>query len=365
MQDTQNAMKQELFILRNVQVNSAENLKNLNMPSMSTKNNKKLTPQPQNLQEMSVGSKSKETHKEAQKPSSQTVKSSHSKTLFVGDSISSVVDLEALKEATETEIEYVRAYSAVFDEVSNEAKKPARFPHKNYTDVISGALKKDAFENLIVQCGSVDITNLQTKNGAEEHFDFFHEQTVMSAKNLFLACEDALKNNPRIEKVVIMKQIPRYDKVDNDPLSIKQALSQIYNTTMTDLWLNSAQKKKIFVGNHELECSGGIRDSRYKNVLTGAFDGVHLFGSSGGKFYTKSSLNILNQAGLVKYGYEHQNCAQAQYQSKQRGFKKMSPWPVDKDVRKPQFRQRISRNTFNIPLKNRFTGLVEEGMGNF
>ena len=165
-------------------------------------------------------------------------------------------------------------------------------------------------------------------------------------------------------KVVIMKQIPRYDRADLDPLSIKQALSLIFNNTLTDLWQKSPLKHKLFVGNHDLECSGGIRQSRYRNIHTGDFDGVHLFGSSGGKFFTKSALNILKQADLIRSDYEHQNCAQAQYQTS-RGFKKKATWPLDKDVRKPIYRQNVYRDTYSIPLNNRFARLYQDDQGNY
>ena len=219
---------------------------------------------------------------------------------------------------------------------------------------------------LVVQSGSVDISNLKTKNQIEKYFDYFSQQAVVSATNIFSAFENALKIQPNIAKVVIMKQIPCYDRANMDTLAIKQALSQVFNNTMTDLWLKSQFKHKIFVGNHNLECEGGIRESRYKNIMTGAFDGIHLLGSSGGKYFTQNPLNILKLAGLIKSDFYHQNCAQSQYQAKQRGFKKkMSLYPVNKNVRKPADKPRLFRDTYSIPLANRFAGLPEEFAGNF
>ena len=344
--ENQNVMMQELFILRNKLTDTTENR----------------TKAEANVKKESINMK---VNKSPEKTYRKKPQKEDARTLFVGDSISVVADMKALKEATETEVVCEKAYTAVFDTVSNEAKNPARYPHRNYNDVIPTALEKEPFKNMIVQSGSVDITNLKTSKEAEKHFDYFNQQTVMSAENLFQTCEKALKTNSNLEKVVIMKNIPRYDRVDTDPLSIKQALSQIYNNTLTDLWMKSPLKNKIFVGNHDLECSGGIRQSRYKNVLSGAFDGIHLYGSSGGKFYTLSALNILKQAGLVKKDFEHQNCEQAKYQSKQRGFmKNMMSWPVDKDVRVPG-RQRAHTEAYSIPLKNRFACFSEELTGNF
>ena len=160
-----------------------------------------------------------------------------------------------------------------------------------------------------------------------------------------------------------MKQIPWYDRADIDPRSIKQALSQIYNNTLTDSWLASPLKQKIFVGNHNIECSGGIRESRYRNIKTGAFDGIHLFGSSGSKAYTKSVLDILKQAGLVEVDYDHLKCPQTQFQSQNRGFKKSKTWPFDKDVREP--RKKVLKEKFTVPVQNRFAGLRDDYSGNY
>ena len=356
LEESSNSMKQELFIYRNENKKNTENSNDEPEPSkVEVKSQPKVR----------KASKNEKLRNLSKEPSAQKPHMKDPKTLFVGDSVSDVADFNALEEATETKIVHVKAYTAVFDEISNEAKISARFPQQNFTDVIPAALEKEEFKNVIVQSGSVDITNFQTKKEAEKHFDYFHQQSVISAENLFSACENGIRSNSNIEKVVIMKQIPRYDRADMDPLSIKQALSQIYNNTLTDLWLKSPLKHKLFVGNHDLECTGGIRQSRYRNVHTGDFDGIHLFGSSGGKFFTKSTLNILKQAGLIIYDYEQLNCAQAQYQSSRRGFKKTGTWPLDKDVRKHSYRQKVYRDTYSIPLKNRFSKLSQEDQGNY
>ena len=161
-----------------------------------------------------------------------------------------------------------------------------------------------------------------------------------------------------------MKQIPRYDRVDLDPLSVKQALSQIFNGTLTDLWIKSPVKDRIFVGNHTIECSGGIRESRYRNIQTGAFDGVHLYGSSGRKAYTRSVLNILKQAGLVSSDFDHLSCAQTQYQSRQRGFNKNKAWPWDRNVRNVR-NTRVNNMRFEVPVQNRFAGFSDNSQENY
>ena len=227
------------------------------------------------------------------------------------------MNIGTLAAATDSKIATARAYSAVHDTVANEAKHPARFPASNYTDVIAKEIHKDDYETLIIQAGSVDITNLKTKKDTLEHLEYFKQETVISAKNIFSAGVGALKQKPSIKKVVILKQIPRYDRSEDDPMGIKPALSQLFNNTLTECWLNSSAKEKIFVGNHNIDCKGSIRESRYRETKTGRFDGIHLYGSSGQKAYTLSVLNILKAAKLTSPDFEyHQSCPQFQYQTR-------------------------------------------------
>ena len=112
-----------------------------------------------------------------------------------------------------------------------------------------------------------------------------------------------------------MKHIPRYDPKSVDPLAIKPALSQLFNNTLAEQWINSPLKERIFVGTHNIDCTGAIQAARYKHTKSGRFDGIHLYGSSGGKAYTKSMLNILRSAGMVSPDFDfHLSCAQSKYQ---------------------------------------------------
>ena len=179
-------------------------------------------------------------------------------------------------------------------------------------------MRKSKYHSLVLQSGSVDITNLNTKENAAEYLEYFRQETVISAKNLFTAGVNALSVQPSLEKVLILKQIPRYDPVVTDPLSLKPALSQLFNNTLTDQWMSSPHKDKIFIGTHNIECTGAIKESRYRETKSGKFDGVHLFGSSGSKAYTKSVLNILKSASVITSEDSfHLSCAQYKYQNRQ------------------------------------------------
>ena len=73
----------------------------------------------------------------------------------------------------------------------------------------------------------------------------------------------------------------------------------------------SLHKDNIFKGSHNIECTGAIKEARYRETKSGKFDCIHLFGSSGRKSYSRSVLNILKSAKETSSDYEyHQLCAQ-------------------------------------------------------
>jgi hypothetical protein len=54
------------------------------------------------------------------------------------------------------------------------------------------------------------------------------------------------------------------------------------------------------------------------------------------------------------------NCAQTNFQSKQRGFNRNKTWPLDRDVRKVNPGRQMNKEEFSVPLRNRFAGLVDD-----
>ena len=177
--------------------------------------------------------------------------------LYIGDSISANVDISMLQSATQTKVVIARAYSSINDTVSNIAKQAAKFPDSNFTDVTRAKLKKGNFRTLLLQAGSVDISNLNTWENPEQYMEYFRQEAIMSATNLFQAGLNALQENPRLRKVIIMKQIPRYDQSNVDPLSLKPSLSILFNNTLTNLWMESPFKERMFIGNHNIDGKRG------------------------------------------------------------------------------------------------------------
>jgi hypothetical protein len=190
--------------------------------------------------------------------------------------------------------------------------------------------------------------------------EYYRQEAIMSATNLFQAGINDLRIQPTLTKVVIMKQIPRYDLTDVDPLSLKAALSLLFNSTLANLWMESADKHKMFIGSHNIDCNGAIRESRYRHTKSGRYDGIHLYGSSGLKTYTLSVLNILRAANITSSEDDfHQSCAQFKYQQN----RKQHSQNVRSHNQKFKKRQNF-QNRFTVPTHSRFDVLSNTNQGN-
>ena len=159
-----------------------------------------------------------------------------------------------------------------------------------------------------------------------------------------------------------MKQIPRYDPTHVDPMGLKPTLSLLFNNTLSSLWMDSTNKDKIFVGTHDIECTGAIKESRYRQTKSGKFDGIHLYGSSGRKAFTLSVLRILKAANVTSSEHDfHQSCSQFKYQNRQsRQSGRQLAQPGGRKMRKNQHQQVPS-----VPTFNRFSRLPAMDQGNW
>ena len=283
--------------------------------------------------------------------------------LMIGDSIAGQLHVKTVEYATKSKVRVARAYSSVQNDVEDEYKHAPRFPTKNFKNVIENELEKEETDVLLVQSGAVDITNLKTDGRQAHNTEYFEKQAITSATNLFNSVTNAAKDHPSIKKVVILKQTPRFDITTTTTPSLKQNLSKLYNDTLDTLAAKSDCKEKLIIGNHDLDCSGGVLLARFKDSKSGKFDGIHMYGPSGQKAYTNSVMKILSSAKLVvsippKYHdeFDHQNCPQARYQTRQR--------PGTRQGRKSVI---SSDNVYQytVPTHNRFTQLGDYFPGNF
>ena len=115
-------------------------------------------------------------------PQTTTMSDEHPKMLFIGDSISANVDIAMVEKAINGRVETSRAYSSVFDNVGTRAKKASRYPAKNFKDIVPMEVKKEPYEYLLLQGGTVDITNHNTKDKPKELFNYYKQEVRFAAK---------------------------------------------------------------------------------------------------------------------------------------------------------------------------------------
>ena len=206
-------------------------------------------------------------------------------------------------------------------------------------------VKEKRFQILLVQSAANDVAVQVSRNDPEE-IQNARNKVVLAAKSTFNSVEKIMKTS-NLQKAVLMKQLPRFDPISHDPYALRAALAMLYNSTLAESWLKSDLSNKIFLGDHSLDCSGSVRDSRYRETRTGRFDGVHLLGSSGFKALTHSILNIHETAQATSNVYNSRIAAARRRHS----LNPKSPF------RNPDFllaRLKNNKNSTPIQLKNRF-----------
>ena len=198
--------------------------------------------------------------------------------LFVGDSIGHGANLKYLETSIKCRIESVRAYSSVMDE-------NARWPSKNFTDVVTQYLRgREPFNVVVMSAPTVDITNLNTKRLTQRQCE---ERAIESSKNMISLAEKTLANNRSLEKVILMNHPARFD------CTIKKKLAILANSTLIKFWACSSFKDKIHVGHHNLDSSCDKRTHNEMYRDENRYDGVHLYGKKGVYKYTESVHHIL------------------------------------------------------------------------
>ena len=348
-----NMIKQELFISRQNKHESDVKLASIEKELANISS--KISSLPTTPTE---GSRVSETASAKPKPSvpmPEAKKTAKVKMCLIGDSISKNMDIQILEKATQSKVTIARAYSSMDDDKENEVKERTRFPNKNFATVIESEMKNSPMDVLIIQAGSVDVTNLKTTDdNLKNYSEYFKQETVLSATNLFTAVTNALISNPGLQKTIIMKQIPRFDPKDKDPHSVKSALSLLFNDTLVQLWLGSPHKNRILIGNHSLDCVGAVRDARYRNK--NQYDGIHMMGVSGLKAYTESVLSIIRDADLIRspppsYFRRYHSKPRDHTKPSAQGQSTMS----DRDIRNNKKGMPKQNTRYSVPTSTSFT----------
>lgn len=217
--------------------------------------------------------------------------------LYVADSIGQNIDFQFIGKKIDSFRSEV-AYSATYD-------IKAKYPTSNFTDVVKNSLNKEPADALIIQGGSVDITNLDTQTDPFGRLELMKQTIRTSSQNIFKIAENALTEYPQLQKVIIMERIERFDLENSDPFRIKSQLSKLGNQEYQSLLNESKFKDKIIVQKNDLNFPGSTREKRFGSPQNIKFDGIHTTTSQGKSDLTQNLLNTLSQASILKYKYEY------------------------------------------------------------
>ena len=233
--------------------------------------------------------------------------------MWVADSILSNVDFDFLSSKMKKKVKNVKAYTASFEE-------KARFPNKNFIDVIDHEINKGSFNTLVIGGGSVDISNLDTNTDPEKNIPALRETVIASAHKLFSIAETVLSNYPAIRKVVLMKRTPRYDPAENDPMSLKPQLSSLADSVSFGIWCDSKFKDRLILGGQDIPSSDIEHRDVFGNPQEQDYDGLHMRGPAGRTFLTRSIQKVLMKAQLIEENnelYSHDGWKKVPYSTAQ------------------------------------------------
>ena len=347
-------------------------------------------------------------HKDSNRMNVKHVKRNHKKKVaWIGTSISKVLDKEKFEKDLNVELSVTRAY-CIKEEDDAENKK------ENFEAVVPEEIRKEKPDILILQTGNIEITNIEVNKALidndisiEEYKRSWFEKVEQDSKHLFEIAQNALKIDKNLQKVVILKRLPRQDRSSADFFGIKSELSNYANAIYDQLWIKMGSPKNIIILELELEGSKFYQNLIYGSPSSQNYDGVHLNGEGAVRQFTYQTIKQLKlklfgiyqtklkpskrtQPQLV-LDNDHTNCPQALYKRRNyksytyqsqsphtrpqsyadvvrrnRGYHQYSAsYPVDIDVRKPAYKPKVLVDTFRLPLKNRFAGLSEDIMGNY
>ena len=208
--------------------------------------------------------------------------------------------ISELEKITKTKIRKRKAYGAI--KASNQ-----RFPDANFTDVVPKVMAEHKPDVLIMQRDSVTLTDMPM----EASDMYAKQQMLLVSYNMFSAATSALASNPDCQQALILEAVPRYDG--------KEELNKYGNNMLHQAKEEStdANKDRVKIMVHDLECEGGVRESRYGDGRNGPVDMIHMKGSSGMVAYTRSVAAALARAGLAS-SEEAEQVARSQEISMQR-----------------------------------------------
>ena len=213
------------------------------------------------------------------------------KILVVKDSVGNAMSARIVEKASNCRVKTVDAAANLTP------------PSRPLKDIVHHELKnpgRDPIEYLVLSAPTDDINKLDTAHvSLGDNIDTYVEEAKKSSQNIVNLAESSLEQYSSLKKVVLMDHPSRFDTHSNDPSELKPYLARLANSEMKKQVETSIFKDKICIGNHSLsQPRKELFESRFVDHTRRIFDGVHMFGPSGHRDYTRSVTRIFRQAGL-------------------------------------------------------------------
>ena len=299
------------------------------------------------------------------------------KVSWIGTSLSKALNKEKFEEDLNVDLSVSRAYCI-------KEEDNAKYGKENFEEIVPKVAVKEEPDILVLQTGSIEITNIEVNKAImdkdrslEEHKKAWFEKVEQDSKNLFEIAQAALKNNKSIQKVVILKRLPRYDRSSSDFFSIKSELSKYANSIYDQLWIKMGSPKNIIILQLDLEGSRSYKNLIYGSSTSQKYDGIHLNGEGAERQFTYQTIKQLklklfgttptkpkpNQKSW-EFDNDHSNCPQAQHQRRQaaRANYKSHNYQSQSTHTRPQSYAdavRVNRGNiqYSVPTYNRYNPL--------
>ena len=208
----------------------------------------------------------------------QKKNSDNRQTLLVADSHRKTINLKKIEEELGGKLVVVPAY--------NSGEWPgAKIPHKSQKIVVPLMTKKTPYTDLILQLSCNDITNIEKIQDVKLKFYLAEKST----KNTVAVAVAALKENKKLQNVLIL---PRSPRVDSEEL---KDLSEHANTVLIEAVSNSGYKEQIKLGSMSTMLTN--TQEQIHEVFGSRFsprsDGLHMRGHRGEEMYTRAILDSI------------------------------------------------------------------------
>ena len=146
----------------------------------------------------------------------------------------------------------------------------------------------------------------------------------------------------------------RFDTKSDDPLSIRQKLSNFANTVYDQMWFKHGSPQNIKVVALNLGCS----ESQYlRKIIMGNpgtlmnYDGIHLRGTGASRHFTYRAVQTIS-GGRLSQSTDHSDCPQARFMKSQ--YQPNHDRSRMSQNNKPAQQSTSGNHRYNVPTQNSF-----------